>query len=222
MNIRELFNLIDMIPEAGLQYIVNRLVPPNELTKDEKKTLASWITKNTFKEYSDINRQILFLLDYKNIRWISNPTEDEMLKVVYEDPYLIEFIKNPSENVQLAAIRNTAVSPGRLFSLITNPSRQVWMEVIKEKPESILSMSSDDLEYQLTALELRPAMIMNTTVNWLDEARRFAFQKDPVFFPWLYNPTEDECWIALHEDFKFIKNIKNPTPEMKAFAIIVS
>lgn len=222
MNLRELYNLIEMIPEAGLQYIVNRLVPPNELTKDEKSTLASWITKKERLPRIPIVKEILLMLDPANIRWIDNPTEEESLKVVYESPYLIEYVADPSENVQLAAVKNTAVSPGRIFKLISVPVRGVWIEVIKEQPSTIVSMDSDDLEYQLTALEKKPDLISNKTVAWVPEARHFAFSKDLAMFPYVDDPTEEECWTALHYDHKMIQFIPQPTPEMKAFSIIVA
>jgi hypothetical protein len=222
MNLRELFNLIQMIPEAGQNYIATRLAPPNELTRDEKRTLSSWITKNQRQSFSDDVRKILLMLDYKNIRWIDNPTEEEILKSIYEDPYLIEFIDEPSENAQMAAILDAKGSLGNLFNLIKNPVRSVWIEVIKDKPAAILTIDTPDLEYQLAALTVDPALIRNPTQSWLPEARRFVFNQDPQYFNFLHDPTEEECWTALNYNSQFISSIVNPSPEMRAFAIIVS
>lgn len=221
MNLRELYNLIEMIPEAGLQYIVNRMVPPNELTKDERKTLTMWITKNERKSFPQIIKDILFLIDIRNIKFIDNPSEEESLKVVYENPLLIEHLDAPSENVQVAAIKNKIISPGQLFKLIKNPVKAVWIEVVRERPESIVAMDNADYDLQKAAIEIRPELIVRP-FNWLPEIRKLAFDMEPKYFPELENPTEEQCWIGLHYDSTYIKHIPNPTPEMKAFAIIVA
>lgn len=221
MNLRELYNLIEMIPEAGLQYIVNRMVPPDELTKDERKLLTQWITKLQRADYPQIIKDILFLLNIENIRWIANPSEEESLKVVYENPNLIEFLDAPSENVQVAAVKNKTTSPGRLFKLIKNPVKAVWLELVREKPDSILTMDNADVDLQRAAIEMQIDLITRHR-EWDPAIKQMAFETDPKYFPVLDNPTEEECWVGLHYDSTYIRHIKNPTPEMKAFAIIVA
>ncbi len=222
MNLRELYNFIEMLPEAGMNYIASRMVPPNELTKDERKTLASWITKNTRSDFIPAMKDILFMLDIDNLRWVSNPTEDECLKAIYSDPYLIEHIDGPNENVQLAAMHHPRASLARIFNLIKNPVKATWISILSDDPGIILNMKDPEVDYQMVSIDKRPELILNSTVAWTPEVRRIAFQKDSRYFPALKNPTADECWTALHFDHTMIRYIPDPLPEMKAFSILVS
>lgn len=225
MNLRELYNLMEMIPAAGLNYLATRMVPPNELSKDERKMLADWITKRLKMERAPVFKEILFLLDIANIQWISNPTEEEALKVVYDNPYLIEHIDEPSDNVQMAAINSCASSTmqlGKIFSMITNPCKRAWLTVIADKPSSILTMENAEVEYQMAAITAHPGLIVDKLYNWCPEVRRYAFNINLNYFPQLNDPTEEDCWAALHHDHTLIRYIADPLPEMKAFSILVS
>lgn len=222
MNLRELYNLIEMIPAAGLEYITYRLVPPNELTKDERKLLTQWITKLSPGEFSDPVKKILLTLDYENIKWIQNPTEEECLKAVYANPNYIEYIEEPNENVQVAAIKNKLARPGAIFKLIKNPVQAVWVELVRERPSSILEMRNPNEGLQMAAIETKIDLILDNRINWAHSVRRYAFEQDPNYFPALVDPSEDDCWIGLRANSNFITLIKDPTPEMLAFSIIVA
>ena len=61
---------------------------------------------------------------YKNgklIKFIDNPSEEVQLAAVKKNPYSIQFIKNPSERLQLAAVEQDPYS----ILYIENPTEKV-------------------------------------------------------------------------------------------------
>jgi hypothetical protein len=224
MNLRELFNLIEMIPEAGVSYIATRLTGAGALTNDEKRMLTQWITKMEKADRSQTIKDILLMLNYENIKWISNPSEQECLKAIYENPNYIEFIEDPNEEIQLAAIMQPNVNIASIFNKIADPFPSIWIVAIKNDPDRILSMDRPHEMFQIAALEVKPGLIskMLTNGTWSKKASRVAFELDPNMFPYLENPSEEECWKALQTNPAFITRIKNPSEEMQSYAVIVS
>lgn len=205
-----------------MEYLVSKMVPPNGLAKDEIRLLTEWISKNTKQEHTPIIRQILLAIQYSNIQYIANPTEEECLKAIYEDPNLISYIDEPSETVQMAAAKSGKVPPGTIFGKIKNPARPLWRLMFEEKPEMILDSKSEDEEFQLLAIGKKPNLITNPRVMWCNAACRLAFEKDPTYFPHLKDQTEDDAWLALHFDSLMLRYVENPSDEMKSFCILVA
>lgn len=220
MNIRELYTLIEMLPEAGLEYIVNRMTGSTQLTKDEINLLTDWISKRTTVERPAIIRQILLTLDYKNIQYIENPSEEEQYKAVCHEPMLIQYIDDPSENVQMAAVQGHTAS--KIFNVLKNPSEAIFLALIKETPSKIIGMQNPSEIQQVAAISRQAGLITNTSIKWCYQAERKAFEIEKDLFQYVTDPTEEECWIALQHNARNLQYIKNPTDEMKSFAIIVS
>ena len=49
------------------------------------------------------------------IKYIENPSEEVQLAAVKEDPYVIRFIKNPTENVKLQAVKQSPFLFNRIY-----------------------------------------------------------------------------------------------------------
>ncbi len=222
MSIQDLYNMITMLPEAGLEYLVHKMVPPNGLTADETRLLTTWISKNQKIDRPTVMRQILLELDKKNIQWINNPTEEESLKAVYESPSLIEHLDEPSENVQIAAAKHGNLRPGQVLKLIKNPSRSLWKLWFEENPDAILNSSTDDEEFQMVAIRKKPSLINDSRITWCTAARREAFESDTGNFRHLVDQTEDDVWKALEHDSRNLQYVANPTQEMKAYCVFVA
>lgn len=223
MNIRDLYNLIEMIPDAALEYIANRMVGAEALTNDEIGLLSEWISKKDKADHDQTTRSILLSLTYKNIKYISNPSEDEQLKVVSFDPLLIAYLGDPSENVQMAALSAGSYPPGKIFGLVENPSNALVIAHIQANPLSILDMKNITVEQQCVAVQSMPTIINDYRAqDWSDDAKSLAFELDPKLFQFVTNPSEEQSWAALYDDVNNLKYIKNPTDEMRSFAIIVA
>ena len=64
---------------------------------------------------------------------IKNPSEQVQLAAVKQNGFAIEYIKNPSEQVQLAAVKRD----GYAIDYIKNPSEKVQLEAVKQDGRSI-------------------------------------------------------------------------------------
>lgn len=67
------------------------------------------------------------------IEYIDNPTEQTQLEAIRKDEYVIKYIENPSIKVQLEAVKQN----GFAIEYIKNPSIEVQLEAIKERVTSI-------------------------------------------------------------------------------------
>jgi len=67
------------------------------------------------------------------LEYILNPSETIQLYAVRERGHALRYIKNPSEAVQLAAISNFSYS----ISYIENPSERVQLAAVKKSPYSV-------------------------------------------------------------------------------------
>ena len=66
---------------------------------------------------------------------LNNATEEEQLAVVKEEGWSIDYIKKPSEVVQLAAV--SRVSTGWTIKYVKNPSEVVQLAAVKQDPSNI-------------------------------------------------------------------------------------
>jgi DNA-dependent RNA polymerase auxiliary subunit epsilon len=91
--------------------------------------------KNILTKIGEVNPE--YTLDkqvYNNgelIQFIENPSEEVQLAAVKENGYSIQFIENPSEKVQLAAVKENPYS----IHYIENPSERVQSNTYKIHPK---------------------------------------------------------------------------------------
>jgi hypothetical protein len=81
-----------------------------------------------------------------NIRYIKNPSEEVQLEAVKD--HAIYFIKNPSEEVQLEAIKEN----GSNIYFIKNPSEEIQLAAVKQSPDSIQYINNPSIEVQKAAI----------------------------------------------------------------------
>lgn len=222
INIRELYMMIETIPETGYEYLIHRLDGCNSLNTYDKRMLSIWITKGSRCDHPEIIQKILCALDPENIRWIANPTEELQFNIIYNFPQYIEYIEDQSESLQLAAINNNVgVKISLIFNRIRNPSDAVWIATIKDCPEQIIHMINPPISYQMAAIMEKPSLL-SRRIDWHQDVYHAAFSLDKSLFYYITDPTDEECWLAIQFDANHIKMIENPTEEMKAFATIMS
>jgi hypothetical protein len=100
-------------------------------------------------------------------------------------PYAIQYIKNPSEKVQLAAVEKNA----RAIQYIKNPTEKVQLVAVKKDPYVIGYIKNPSEKVQLAAVK-----------------------KDPlVIILHIKNPTEKVQLAAVKLNKKAIERIKHPT-----------
>lgn len=86
-------------------------------------------------------------------------TEDEILDILEDDPEQIEFIPNPSEDMQLVALYRPENTP--LIKKIQNPTNRVCKYIISRDPTSILYLQNPHRDHKVLALSKKPILLLN-------------------------------------------------------------
>lgn len=68
------------------------------------------------------------------IRYINNPSEDLQLEAVKQNGYALEYINNPSERVQIEAIKQYPFN----IEYIHNPSEKLQLLTVTQNPLAII------------------------------------------------------------------------------------
>jgi hypothetical protein len=127
----------------------------NNCNKEElsKVIQAAKRINNNYKRMKDstilkklINNEIAL---YQTFEFIKNPSEEVKLAAVKQNGYAVQFIKNPSEEVQLAAV----MEHGCAIEYINEPSEQVQLAAVKKFVVAIKYIKNPSEEAQLAAVK---------------------------------------------------------------------
>jgi len=110
----------------------------------------------SYKVFGDIGQEQKDIISVKqnsdSIRNIKNPTEKVQLEAVKQNGYTLQYIVEkgiiPSEAVQLAAVKES----GYAIEFINDPSESVQLEAVKQNSDSIRYIKNPTEKVQLNAL----------------------------------------------------------------------
>ena len=148
-----------------------------------------------------------------SIRYIKNPSEDVQLAAVKQDVDVIEYIQNPSEKVQLAAIKQGFWA----IKYIRNPSEKVKLAAVQQSGYAIEYIKNPSEEVQLAAIQQLPQLITRIK-NPTEKVQLAAVQIDPQLIEYIENPTEKVQLAAVEQDGNALKYIENPSLEVQLAA----
>jgi hypothetical protein len=129
--------------------------------------------------------------DPQAIQYIKNPSKEVQLLVVKKNWKLLQYIKNPDKEVQLVAVKQDP----QAIQYIKNPSKEVQLVVVKENWKLLRYIKNPDKEVQLTAVKQ----------NW------HAIQ-------YIKNPDKEVQLIAVKQNRQAIQYIKYPSKEVQLIA----
>ena len=112
-----------------------------------KKIFDFIAKKNPKYELENILNNQPRLIQYNShlIQFIDNPSEEIQLKIIDVNPSLIQYIKNPSEKSQLRAVEKDIYS----IEYIKNPSEEIQLKIIDVNPSLIQYINNPSEEVQL-------------------------------------------------------------------------
>ena len=149
------------------------------------------------------------------IQYVSNPSEEVQIASVEHSGYNIEYLENPTEAAQIAAVKNSAVALG----FIKNPSEEVQLAAVRNHSMSLATLFAkgiDPSEDVLTsAIMLNP---VNAIYNMRDydvpiseELKMMAVNINGRSIQYMYNPSEELQLAAIKNSPYALTYIKNPT-----------
>ena len=149
------------------------------------------------KKYAKMFRHILSLYAEKCLKsyallFIENPTEEMQMIAVRYNAYSIEYIKNPSERVQLEAVKYNA----NAIKYIKNPTEEMQMIAVKQNEYIIQYIKNPSERVQLEAV-----------------------RQNGLVIAYIKNPSEKVQLEAVRQNAFAIKYIKNPREQVKLEAV---
>ena len=133
---------------------------------------------------------------------------------VRENPYSIQYMKNPNIEVQIAAVRDIGYS----IQYIKNPSEEVQLAAVKQNPHSIQYIKNPSEEVQLAAVRDIGYSIQYIK-NPSEEVKLAAVQQNPYSFQYIKNPSEELQLAAIQQNSYSIEYIKNPNERIQMAAV---
>ena len=160
----------------------------------------------------------IILAKSENFNYIKNPSEELQLEAVKRNGYAIEFIDNPSEAVQLEAVKQNGVA----IQYIKNPSEEVCLEALKSSFYSHQYISDESFtDNVLKAYILNGGNVYRKLklISKSEKMKLFAIVCDGYNIKHIDNPTDDMKKLAVNVNGKTIRYINNPSEELCIQAI---
>jgi len=140
--------------------------------------------------------------------------EKALLKQVIDNPRTFETIKNPSQEVIIAALSRN----GNNIKFVMNPTFEQKKTAIKNTPLAIQYI--DDLEEELQILAVK--LLWNSLKfikNPSLKVKMAAVKTRGWAIQYIDNPAEELAQVSVKKDYDAIKYIKNPSKAVQLFAI---
>jgi hypothetical protein len=142
-------------------------------------------------------------------------SEDEKKEFVKSDSAGIHYIKDPSEDLQLLAIKNNG---GGVMSLIRTPTEKVQLEAVKQNPMAIEHIKNPTEKVQLEAVK-KEGEAIKYIKNPSEAVQLEAVRQDDRAISYIKNPSEEMQLEAVKQNGWAIQYIKNPSEEMQLEAV---
>jgi hypothetical protein len=120
-----------------------------------------------------------------NIQHIKNPTDEVQMYVFQKDPWFFNNIKNPTPKVQMYVVEKDPFN----IRHIKNPTPQVQMYVIEKEPLYIQYIKNPTPEVQMAIVKNYPLSIYHIK-NPTDEVQDYILDNRPNFIQYIKNPNE--------------------------------
>lgn len=159
--------------------------------------------------------------DYKFLNQISSKIEKNYganligskIINVFRNPYSIKDIENPSETIQLVAVKNN----GNVIEYIKNPSAKVKLAAVKSRGMAIEYIKKPTEEMQLIAVK-RDVNALKHIESPSEKVQITALKGDASGIEYIQKPSEKIQLLSVNDFCKNIKYIKNPTIKVKELA----
>jgi hypothetical protein len=138
-------------------------------------------------QFMDVNDNELNVQTVKDIFSIWPESQKLLEEATKENAYIVKYMENPSEELQLDLARRFP----QVIGYLKNPSEKVKMQAVSE---------------DIQLVEDYPELYENAN----EELQLEIVKIDPLFISYLKNPTEKVQMIAVKKDIDSFENIRNP------------
>jgi len=187
-----------VLKQKGDKFIQKGMIIPNYFDHDLSQALRN--DKNADVMNKSLIKELMPFLEKHNILekapsmiyYIDNPSEEVQLKAVKKEGYTIKFIKNPSEAVQLEAVKEDEGA----IEHIKNPSEAIQLEATKRNGSILMYLKNPS-----EAVKLEAVKNYGYAITYID------------------NPTEEICLAAVKQNGYALQYVKEQTGEICLAAV---
>ena len=155
-----------------------------------------------------------------NIKYIKNPSIKVIKQAIEEDAMVISYI-NPeliTDNLKLLAVKKN----GYTINFIANPTEEMQKEAIKNYPFAIQYIKNPTYEMMNLAIELNPQVVyaLGELPKELQlKAINLAIEQDKNIIRHMTNPCEEVQLLSVKNFPDSVYDIKNPTEHVQLEAV---
>jgi len=156
-------------------------------------------------------------------RYIKDPSLIIMKAAINQNAYNIKYIKNPSEELQLLALK-IVDGVEDILQMIENPTEKVMLKAIKDNFYNYLEIKNPSKEVQLFAIKLAmnekdEDIITRYGNKFSQEVLLETVKYDSNCLEWIKNPSEEIQLIAVNQNAWTISDINYPSEKVQLAAI---
>ena len=204
------YNLDDLLNSLGINDYKN--INLEELITKNSKYFKVLISSNI-----DINDNLKVLAvknNAYNIQYIKNPSEQVQLEAVSVTNDIIKLIENPTEQVKNISVKRNSYN----IRFIKNPSEKLQIDAVSKTGDSIEYINNPSEEVQLAAVN-ESVFAIQYIDNPSEEVQLAAVTKNAKAIEYINNPSEKIQLAAVNENGKVIEYIRNPSEQVQLAAV---
>lgn len=148
------------------------------------------------------------------IERLENPTEEMQLVAVETNGLALQYIKNPSAAVQKAALQNTP----RAIQYIENPSEDMLLQVVNAGWNNLDYIKNPSPELIEAALA-QSGWAIRYIKNPDEKTQLKAVEKNYDAIKYIRDPAPSVQLAAVRGNYEALRYIKNPSTEAKDLAV---
>lgn len=174
------------------------------------------------KESYKTNKFKLINILSSNI-FYSKFTKNELKYFLENNPYVIKYMSNPTEEEQMCVTRQFCTfvkqQTETLFEFIPNPpSNEIQMYILNQHSYMIEHIKNPSEEAQMYAIQQNPYFIKHIKIP-TEKVKLFATNINGNIIEFISNPSEEVQINAIKNNINAFKYIKNPTIKSQLYAI---
>ena len=168
----------------------------------------------TYKHISEFFKEFTSTFDESKVKDEEEVVLNEYyLGAVEYDPWALEYIENPSEEIQIQALKKNS----NVFKLIDNPSEEVQKVAVQLNAYNIGNIENPSEEIQKLAVSNRGYAIRYIK-NPSEEVKLRAVSQNGEAIRFIENPSEEIQLQAVRNSHYSLKFIDNPSEKVKEVA----
>jgi hypothetical protein len=150
----------------------------------------------------------------RSIQYLDNPTEEQQLTSINNDPSTFQFIKNPTDTVVEEAIY---IRPSNI-QYIPNPTEKQMIIAVNARAESIRFIKNPPEAVQLVAVT-QDGESIQFIKDPTEKVEFAAVKTSPSSIAYIPNPSEELQLYVLERNYRSIAYVANPTEKVQLLAV---